>query len=332
MAGEHVLAREVVELTTKGMAKTSQDIDKVKQRLQDADRNAEKLRRTMDRMAIFARRAFFVASAGVVAFVRAGLQGTQEGERLANAFKGLSNQIASAFLPRIDQLTSGIESLSSKLASLSGEQQEFNRNLLESAAAAGVTFAALSKLGGAKLGLAGLAGSLSASLLGINVRQQAAIAGAAGTIPGVGGIGAAGGILAENQLGILGKLQKAFEGRAQNTDSNLERGVLTNWARWIGQGRNLLGFKDEQQGQAARRDVTNSEPLLRSIFESQKAPTRGLEDIQDTFKRLQVSAVGEDHEQKVRAILLEILAELRNAPARARLGAIGGGIPVALTT
>lgn len=182
---DNVLGREVVELATKGLQKTEREIDGVRRRLIAADKQAVQMRRNFENVGRVAQRAFFIAGLGVAGFIRAGLQGTKEGERLNMAFKGLSTQVASLFLPSIDKLSSRLESLNSKMASLSGSQQDFTRQLLEGAAAAGITFAALNKLGSAK------AGGVGAFL--------------------VSGFTSAG--IGERQLGIVEKLQTTLEDR-----------------------------------------------------------------------------------------------------------------------
>ncbi len=85
------------------------------------------LRAFEEKMAGVSRAAtlgFGILSGAVLGFVRQGLQGTAQGERLSLAFERLSMQIASVFLPVVEKITAWVERLVAWFRSLSGAQQD----------------------------------------------------------------------------------------------------------------------------------------------------------------------------------------------------------------
>ena len=96
----------------------------------------------MARTGLQAQLAFGVASAGLLGFVRAGLQGTAEGERFGVMMGFLSREIGSIFKPQIDALLGGLERLVDWFSKLDGGQQQLI-NRFAQAAAAGLLVAAI---------------------------------------------------------------------------------------------------------------------------------------------------------------------------------------------
>lgn len=80
--------------------------------------------------------------------VQAGLQGTQEGNRLSFAWMLLTKQIASVFLPVINALTAGMQRLTGWFQSLSGDGQHIAMVFGGVAAAFSVLAPVLAKLSG----------------------------------------------------------------------------------------------------------------------------------------------------------------------------------------
>jgi len=67
--------------------------------------------------------AFAAVSGTTLAWVRAGLQGTVEGERLSFTFQQISRQVSGVFLPAINAVTRALEHVLNWFRGLSGEQQ-----------------------------------------------------------------------------------------------------------------------------------------------------------------------------------------------------------------
>lgn len=78
---------------------------------------------------------FAVLTGAVMGFVRAGLQGTVQGEMLQMRMQLLSREIAGIFLPVIDAVTSKIQSLVNWFRKLSGEKQNLILKFVMGAAA-----------------------------------------------------------------------------------------------------------------------------------------------------------------------------------------------------
>jgi hypothetical protein len=76
-----------------------------------------------------AQTAFGVLSAGVLLWVRSGLQGTVEAERLSMAWQMLSREIASVFLPVIREFTSALLAVVDWFRNLDGEGQAVIRTV-----------------------------------------------------------------------------------------------------------------------------------------------------------------------------------------------------------
>lgn len=96
--------------------KISDDVRLSIRRAQEAQDNLEKSAR---RLTI----VFGSLSAGLGLFIRSGLSGTIEGERLSLRFEMLSRQITALFLPALDTLTRTLERIVGWFRSLSGDQQ-----------------------------------------------------------------------------------------------------------------------------------------------------------------------------------------------------------------
>jgi hypothetical protein len=109
------------------------------------------------------------ASAGLVGFARAGLQGTVQGEQLRLRMQLLSQQVASVFLPTLDKLSAGLDTLTAKFRAMDGAQQAQVRRWGEAALAAGATAKAVGHIHP----LAGLAaGGITALFVGTEKGRQ----------------------------------------------------------------------------------------------------------------------------------------------------------------
>ncbi len=86
------------------------------------------------------------AQAGIMGFVRSGLQGTGAGAMLSFQFEQLSRQIASVFLPTIEAITEKISQLVGWFKNLTRDQQDSIRRWVEAAAAAGLVLAIFPKV------------------------------------------------------------------------------------------------------------------------------------------------------------------------------------------
>lgn len=84
----------------------------------------ERLQKSYQGFHVWAGRAFTVATVGLMGFIRAGLQGTAEGEVLSLRMQELSREIASVFLPTIHKVIDGIHKAVQWFRSLSVEQQD----------------------------------------------------------------------------------------------------------------------------------------------------------------------------------------------------------------
>lgn len=78
----------------------------------------------LEKVQTFAKVAFASMSVGLLGIVKAGLQGTEEGARMAAAWEKLSQKIAAVFLPVVEKVTEVIERLADWFDSLSEEQQD----------------------------------------------------------------------------------------------------------------------------------------------------------------------------------------------------------------
>ena len=79
--------------------------------------------------------AYALAAGGVLAWVRAGLTATAEGERIAYLFGMISREVASVFLPIIRDLINVLQRVLNFFRSLTGEQQRLISMLVLTAAA-----------------------------------------------------------------------------------------------------------------------------------------------------------------------------------------------------
>lgn len=113
-----VLAREVVELVTRGLAKVNKDIDSVRQRLGGVDREAKKAAEGIGGIGKLAAVAFASATAaGVIGvrmltqMVRKGFEGTEQGERLSKAWDRIGESLATALIPLVERLSAALETI-----------------------------------------------------------------------------------------------------------------------------------------------------------------------------------------------------------------------------
>lgn len=112
-----LLAEYYVQLSAKGDRELSRTLDDGEKKMTKLQETGKKLEQTLSR-------AFLISSASVLGFVRAGLQGTYEGERLSLAFQRLNQQLAAIFLPVIKAVTDGLQRMTAWFRSLSGAQQD----------------------------------------------------------------------------------------------------------------------------------------------------------------------------------------------------------------
>lgn len=136
-----------------------------------------------------------VASAALLGWVRAGLQGTAEGERMGLMFGLVSREIASIFTPAIHAMIRALENAYAALRELTGGQQETIRN----------TAAMV-------LGFLGIA-TLVPRLIGSVQALGAALSGALAAQPVLFLVSALGGLLLATEDGraALGELASAME-------------------------------------------------------------------------------------------------------------------------
>lgn len=121
-----------VELVAKGVKDVERGLDQIKKGLDKVDAKAkttfakfsDSAKAAFEKVHRAATWAFAGASAAILHFVRAGLQGTTEGERMAHMFQLLSREIAAIFLPAIRFVTDKVQQLTSWFRSLTRQQQE----------------------------------------------------------------------------------------------------------------------------------------------------------------------------------------------------------------
>jgi hypothetical protein len=116
---------------------------------EELDRNEGKLARMSKQLEGIARFAAigFASLTGIIGgFVRQGLAGTAQGERMSLAFERLSMQIAAVFLPVVEKVTQIVERLANWFRSLSGAQQDSILKWVTQAAAVFFAVTAYSKL------------------------------------------------------------------------------------------------------------------------------------------------------------------------------------------
>lgn len=93
-----------------------------------------------------AKVAFAAAAASLTGFVRAGLSQTAEGEQLSYAMTELSQEIASVFIPVIEDATDLVRGLTDWFRGLSGEQQDSILHWIEFAAGLGLAIVVIPKV------------------------------------------------------------------------------------------------------------------------------------------------------------------------------------------
>jgi hypothetical protein len=111
------LAELSVELALKGW-------HEVEQKLKTTKGTAELVEAGIKKIGHTAKYAFAIGTASILGFVRAGLQGTAQGEMLHYRMQMLSREIANVFLPTINKANEYLGQAVSWFRGLNGEQQD----------------------------------------------------------------------------------------------------------------------------------------------------------------------------------------------------------------
>lgn len=106
-----------------------------------------------------AQLAYGIASASIMGFVRAGMQGTYQGERFGVVMGFLSREVASIFKPAIDGVIESLEKMVGWFRALDGSQQDMIFKFAEGAAAGLLVVAVLPKI---VAGITGVIGAVTA--------------------------------------------------------------------------------------------------------------------------------------------------------------------------
>lgn len=292
------LASWFIELSTTGKDQVGQDLDSVGAKLK---RQEQAWKESMAGMQRAATVAFAAASAGLAGFVRAGLQGTVQGERMNLAWKQLSQQLAAVFLPVVEAVTDKVQGLANWFKGLSANGQNavmWVGGLTTALLGAAV---ALPKVAAGFRLMASAIGMSSVALAGHVALLVAAAAAARGI--------ASAAVLPDTKEGDDRELAVRNKQGRERDDPN--RNIFQRtWSAWsIGAGivTNKIAGRDNAEDIVAKRQATAQQQRRDVIMSG-----GNYEDVGAAYKRLQSAALKQDPGLKITEKQQQTLEQIRD--------------------
>lgn len=287
MAVSGVLAKQYVELATKGLEGVTRDMERVK-----AGLNA------IEAVGNRAKTMFLGITGTIGGFVTAGLMGTTQANRMQVQMQMLSREIAGIFAPLIDDVIGKLQDLVDWFKGLSGTQQANIRSWVMATAAMLGLVAVMPKL---IAGFMTLKTVLTGTTLGLGPLAIAvgAIVAALALIPGVGQAATT----AIN--GLSSAAAKAAEGDM--------RSIAEKYVDWVDFMRaGLPEFLGGGKAYAEQYVKDKGMPNMATPEKQRTGVTQAggnFEGVQETFRRIQSNVVKQSGPEERTAVAAEAIAK-----------------------